>query len=300
MKKRKKQDEAPVSSVDRVFERHRKAAKLAQFKKARLRIFFAAIATGFLLIFGIYLSSDRSKISGIRISGNRWLSDDAILELIGINENSRSLFLFESLLQRAARQHPLIESITVHENAAGVVEITVTEKGLVGYRYLDKPEILTKEGELIEMSDDLSFLLNRLPLIVGFDGALEAEEEEEGELPLIQQLAKAMKNVDAEKIEMISEIHQVAFSYDDRAILCIMQDGNEVYGSFYSIDMLNSYNQVASALPQKKNCIYIDEMTGNPYTSLCPEELAEKEKEEAENSAEEGQETPQSEEKTEE
>ncbi len=289
MKKHKKQSDQAVSSVDRVFEEHRRALLRSQFKKMRFRIFLAAMLSGFLLIFAVYLSSDRSKIQGIRIRGNRWLQEDEILKLTGINENSRSLFLFESLIRQTAQNHPLIDSISIHQNDAGVVEIEVEEKQLVGYRYLTIPEILTAEGELIEMTDELSFLLSRLPLIIGFDAALTEEEMEKGELSQIQQLAKALKKVNPEKIEMISEIHQISFSYDDCAILCIMQDGNEVYGSFYSISVLNRYNEVASALPQKKNCIYIDEMSGNPYTSLCPEEQAQKEAEEAENAEEKAQ-----------
>lgn len=274
----------PLSSVDQVFEKHKKANQRAYFKRSKRRLFLAAMGCGFLLIFTFYLASDQSKIKGIRIVGNRWLSDEEIMTLTGINDQSRSLFLFESLIQRSALQHPLIESIKIQERGTGIVDIEVVEKQLVGYRYLSVPELVTSEGDLIEMTDEMFSLITQLPLIVGFsDEPVINLETEEVTPSLLAQLAKALKAVDPAKISLISEIHQYAYSYDQNGILCIMQDGNEVYGSLYSIDMLNDYNRVASALPQKKNCIYIDEMSGNPYTSLCPEELMQQEEEEAKN-----------------
>lgn len=278
-----KKGKEELSSVDQVFERHKKVTLNSQFKRSKSRLFLAAMITGMVLIFTVYLLSDQSKIAGVQVEGNQYLSTQEIMSITGINENSRSLFVFESLIQNTAKKHPLIQDVTIKEDAQGVIQILVTEKELVGYHYLSNPQILTKEGELIEMSDDLMFLITRIPLIVGFNA--NGSETEENELSLLQRLAKAMKAVDSSKIQMISEIHQYSYSYDENGILCRMQDGNRVYGSFYSIGVLNDYNKIASALPQKKNCVYIDEMTKNPYTSLCPEEqqaLEEQQKEQEE------------------
>lgn len=278
-----KKGKEELSSVDQVFERHKKVTLNSQFKRSKSRLFMAAIITGMILIFSVYLSSNQSKIAGVQVTGNHYLSTQEIMQITGLNENSRSLFVFESLIQNTAKKHPLIQAISIKEDADGVILIHVTEKDLVGYHYMSTPQILTKEGELIEMSDDLMFLITRIPLIVGFNS--DNTETEENELSLLQRLAKAMKDVDSSKIQMISEIHQYSYSYDENGILCMMQDGNRVYGSFYSIGVLNDYNKIASALPQKKNCVYIDEMTKNPYTSLCPEEqeaLEQQQKEEEE------------------
>lgn len=268
------------SSVERVFEEHRAKQIKKDFRKKKRKIFLLACLFGFLSAFLIYFVSDASKIKGIEVEGNHWLSDDKIIELSGLSENSNSLLIFDLLIQKNLRKEPLITSSSVSLSNQGIVTIEVKEKELIGYRYLDKPEMITKDGTLIEMSNEYASFLSRIPLITGFydeDGAL------------IQKLAKAFSEVDQKKVEQIAEIHQVTYSYDEYGIQCIMQDGNEIYGSFYSMEMLNSYNEVVSALKGKKSCIYIDEMSGNPYTSLCPDEL--KELENQENSDENSEKT---------
>lgn len=259
------------SSVERVFEEHRAKQIKKDFRKKKRKIFLLACLFGFLSAFLIYFLSDASKIKGIEVEGNHWLSDDKIIELSGLSENSNSLLIFDLLIQKNLSKEPLITSSSVSLSNQGIVTIEVKEKELIGYRYLDKPEMITKDGTLIEMSNEYASFLSRIPLITGFydeDGAL------------IQKLAKAFSEVDQKKVEQIAEIHQVTYSYDEYGIQCIMQDGNEIYGSFYSMEMLNSYNEVVSALKGKKSCIYIDEMSGNPYTSLCPDELKELENQE--------------------
>lgn len=268
------------SSVERVFEEHRAKQIKKDFRKKKRKIFLLACLFGFLSAFLIYFVSDASKIKGIEVEGNHWLSDDKIIELSGLSENSNSLLIFDLLIQKNLSKEPLITSSSVSLSNQGIVTIEVKEKELIGYRYLDKPEMITKDGTLIEMSNEYASFLSRIPLITGFydeDGAL------------IQKLAKAFSEVDQKKVEQIAEIHQVTYSYDEYGIQCIMQDGNEIYGSFYSMEMLNSYNEVVSALKGKKSCIYIDEMSGNPYTSLCPDEL--KELENQENSDENSEKT---------
>lgn len=268
-------------SVERVFEEHRQKQIRKDFKKKKRKLFLLGCLLGTLTAFIIYFFSDYSKIKGIEVVGNNWLSDDKVIELSGLNENSRSLLLFDFIVQNRLSQEPLIESSSLSLNDQGIVTLEIKEKELIGYRYLDKPEMITKEGTLIEMGSEYISFLSRIPLITGF-----YDEEDD----LILKLAKAFATVDQKKIEQIAEIHQVTYSYDDYGILCIMQDGNQIYGSFYSMEMLNSYNEVVSALKGKKSCIYIDEMSGNPYTSLCPDEVEALEKlENEQNNAENGE-----------
>lgn len=273
-----KNKDIQIDSVERVFEEHRQKQARKDFKKKKRKIFLLACFFGLVCSFFIYFISDASKIKGIEVEGNHWLSSERIIELSGLSENSRNLAVFSLLVENKINKEPLIQSSSISFNDQGIVTIEIQEKEVIGYRYLDKPEMITKEGSLVEMSNEYTSFLSKIPLVTGF-----YDEED----ILIQKLAKAFATVDQKKIEQIAEIHQVNYSYDEYGILCIMQDGNKVYGSFYSMEMLNSYNEVVSALKGKKSCIYIDEMSGNPYTSLCPEELeAEKNQENYENKAE--------------
>ena len=261
VKNTKKKKEATL--VDQVFQKQKRISGALRFKQNRFRLFFSAIFSGLILIFAFYLFSDFSKIKGVQINGNYYITDKEIMKIVGIDKNTRSLFLFEGLIQRFGQKHPLIQDLSLMELADGSVKIDVIEKQPVGYRYVTKPQILTSNGELIEMDKELEFLILQVPLIVGF--------ESEDDLSL-KMLAKALASIDPNKIEFISEVHQYSYSYDGNGIRCVMRDGNEVFGSFYSILVINEYNQIASVLPSERVCIFIDEMSLNPYTSFCPDE----------------------------
>ena len=51
-----------------------------------------------------------------------------------------------------------------------------------------------------------------------------------------------------------------------------MKDGNRLFTSYYSVDILNKYNGISSANKKVNACIYIDEFSKNAYTSICPEQ----------------------------
>jgi len=284
-------DTMQSDEIEIVFSEHRKLRKQEQFNKKKPKLFFFAILIFIVISFFLYFVSDFSKIKGITVNGNYLFTEQDIMDLTKINHDDIWLFLRQSQLNKLCEENPLIESITLEKNVDHTVNLIVKEKKMIGYRYLDIPELISSAGECIPLKENQNHLISRLPLIVGFNQTLTEEEQIAGEPSLIEKLAKAMSSVDSIRIEMIAEIHQFAYSYDQNGILCIMQDGNKVYGSMYSMEMLNSYNQVASALVKKQNCIYIDEMSGNPYVSLCPEEIealeAMKEKEENDKKADE-------------
>lgn len=265
-------DAIQSNEVEIVFSEHRKQRKQEQFNRQKPRLFFFSFLILIISLFGFYLLSDYSKVQRIIIEGNYLLSNEEIQELTDISYDDIWLFVNQSKINEIGQKNPLIDEITIEKKPQCLLVLHVKEKKVIGYRYLDYPELITDEGECIPLEDNQNHLLSRLPLIVGFNQMLTEEELNSDEPTLIKKLAKAMSAVDSIRIEMIAEIHQYEYSYDQNGILCIMQDGNEIYGSMYSMEMLNSYNQVASALVKKKNCIYIDEMSGNPYVSLCPEE----------------------------
>ena len=54
-------------------------------------------------------------------------------------------------------------------------------------------------------------------------------------------------------------------------ICLLMQDGNRFFSSYYSMDVLNSYNSIVSNLNQSDACIFVDEMSKSAYTQPCPQ-----------------------------
>ncbi len=247
------------STVDEVFEKHRFDVLRGRFLSNKMKVFVLAVITGFALIAAGFLLSSASKVRGIQVEGNYFLSEQQVLELSGITENSRYLFVFDSVAQDRLIASPLIESADVTVRKDGSVLIEVNEKVVLGYRYKKYPELVFADGTLLELSNEYSSLYAQVPLIVGFNDEMD-------------DFAEAFKNIPQKRIASISEIHRYEYTYDPNGLEFVMKDGNRFFASFYSCDVLNQYNGVASALSEKNVCLYADENSGNVYKSLCPEE----------------------------
>lgn len=260
------------STVDKVFEQHRFDVLRGRFLSNKVKVFVLAMISGFALVSIGFLLSSASKVRGIQIEGNYFLSEKQVLELSGITQNSRYLFVFDSVAQDRLNASPFIEDSEVTVRKDGSVLIDVKEKVILGYRYKKYPEIVFGDGTLMELSNEYSSLYAQIPLIVGFNDEME-------------EFADAFKHVPQKRIASISEIHRYEYTYDPNGLELIMKDGNRFFASFYSCDVINQYNGVASALTEKNVCLYADENSGNVFKSLCPEEaeaLASQEAEDAE------------------
>ena len=261
------------STVDKVFEKHRFIMRRNYFASNQMKVFVLAMLSGFVLIVLAFLMSDASKIRSIQISGNYFLSDEQVLSYSGISENSRYLFVFDSVSEDRLCTNPLIKDAQVKVDHQGIAYIEIQEKLILGYRYRKYPELIFGDGSVMELSNEYSYLYSQIPLIVGFNDEIE-------------DFAKAFENVPQKRIASISEIHRYEYSYDPNGLEFVMKDGNRFFASFYSADVINQYNGVASALTEKNVCLFADENSGNVYKSLCPEvaeALAQLEAENAEN-----------------
>ena len=246
------------STVDKVFEKHRFVMRRNYFHNNQMKVFVLAMMTGFLLVALGFFMSDVSKVKGIQISGNYFLTDEQILEASGINEDSRYLFVFDSVAIDQLCEHPMIQDAFVNVDSKGMVQIEIQEKLIIGYRYKKYPEVIFGDGTIMELSNEYSYLYSQIPLIVGFNDEIDS-------------FAKAFEDVHQKRISSISEIHRYEYSYDPNGLEFVMKDGNRFFASFYSADVINQYNGVASALSEKNVCLFADEHSGNVYKSVCPE-----------------------------
>lgn len=261
-------------TVEQVFEKHRFDVRRNRFMGNKMKVFVLSIISGFVLITLGFLASDASKVRGFTVSGNYFLSEDDVLELCGIDENSRYLFVFDSIAEDRLTSSPLVKSAEVKVKGNGTINIDIEEKIILGYRYKTYPEIVFQDGTMMELTNEYAYLYAEVPLIVGF-----YEEMDD--------FARAFEKVPQKRIASISEIHRYEYSYDANGLEFVMKDGNRFFASFYSADVINQYNGVASALTEKSVCLYADENSGNVYKSLCPEEVEALEELEAENAEDE-------------
>ncbi|MBR2577818.1 MAG: FtsQ-type POTRA domain-containing protein, partial [Erysipelotrichaceae bacterium] len=193
--------------------------------------------------------------------GNIYLSDKDIIELSGISEDDKYLLVFPKAKERKLLKSPYIEEATVRLLDDRLIQISVKEVKQVAYLYEDgESRILLINGERIKLDSDNSYLIEKLPLLEGYD-----KEQ-------ISEILRGFKLIEYGTINEISEIHRYPFSYDANMMEVIMRDGNFCFVSWTGLSMLDEYYRIVSGLdPSLGNvCIYLDELTKSGYTSICP------------------------------
>lgn len=250
------------TSVDLLIEQRKRQAQQKNFRRQKRRLFKAAIGCALIVMGTAYYFSDAALVKTVSVQGNVSLSRSDVLELAGITAHSRWLMVFTPQVKNALQQYPLIASASVRHERGNKIVIEIEEREPVGYRYIEEPEILLKDGSIVKMDERMVGLIARIPLIVGFQSAEQSAD-----------LAMAFRNVSAGMISLISEIQQFEVSYDPNMIRLIMHDGNQFFSSYYSMDVLNEYNSIVSNLNKAQSCIYVDEMSKSAYTQLCPGEV---------------------------
>ncbi|MEG0177788.1 cell division protein FtsQ/DivIB [Anaerorhabdus sp.] len=271
IKKRKKKDE-PIkeekSAVDEVFERRKRIKADFSFRKSQPLLFIAAIICALITIGCAYYFSPTSKVKSIRVTNNYYLEKDYIKNLSEITLDNRYYLVVDYLVEKKLEESELIKNATVRHKNQGVIEIEIEEETPFGYRYLEQGELLLTNGKSVPLASEYLDIIAKVPYIDGF----ETEEQ-------LLHIAKAFQKVDRNIIESISEVSQYSMSYDENTIRLFMRDGNNFFASYYSLEMINSYNEIASDFIGNGQCIYSDESLKVAFTSTCPWDLVAEEKE---------------------
>lgn len=254
---------------NRLFHIRRYTKEANAFERGKRYCLVLAVFLSLLIIGTIYFMSDISNIYRITIRGNSYLSDEMILEMSGLNQDSKFLLTFPFMVERKVKNNELIADCKVERADGRLLIINVTEKKLLGYTFTDKGNVLLAEGgEFIPITQDNISLIAYVPVIEGFD---------EKALSLI---AKNLIRCDTRIINEISEIH----NYQElkfQNIMIVMRDGNYIFSSAYGLEILNKYFDMISSYHSTDNqCYYFEDISGNAYTSACPWEPEEEKKEE--------------------
>ncbi len=265
---KQKTEKNTQTAVDQVFEKRRKIKMKFDFIKAKPLIFLLACLSGFLLIVFMVVASSASKVKVISVQGNSYFSVEEIEKIAGVSKKDIFYFLFPSRIEERLEKSIFISDaqVTLHEN--NIVKIKINEEAPIAYRYDDKAEILLKNGQLVEMDEKYLHLIARIPYLQGFD----TEDQ-------LYALTRSFRDVKQEVIEMISEISRYPMTYDENMIQLLMMDGNYFFSSYFSMETLNAYPQIASELVENGVCIYADESLQVAYTSECPWDIKIEEKE---------------------
>ena len=207
----------------------------------------------------IYLVLDVSNVSSISVNGNIYLKDEDVISLSELDTNKKYIFVNASNIENKIKTNELIDLCKVEKLDDRSIVINVSEKKAIGYGQLEGNNVLfLADGSTIALTKNNLYLIGRVPLIEGFTN---------NNLILIE---KNLSNVDEKIINEISEIHYYpSLKFQDHEI--IMRDGNYIFTSVYGLDILNKYHSMASIFSgDEKRCYYIEDISGNAYTSSCP------------------------------
>ena len=251
---------APAKSIDTVFEERAAASDNETFARIKRGVFMRAVFLSVLLLAVGYILSPDSRVKAVSVRGNNYLSGKYIEDLSGIRVNDLFYIQFPGALSAKIQKDPMIADASVRLLRNNLVEITVTEKQPIGYRYDEEvPTILFTDGSICDLTSDYMRILARIPYITGFN-------DETATHLLTSGFGDVMPSV----IESMAEVIQYPLSYDDEAVEIRMRDGGVFFGNYFSLGLINNYETISALMTNKDLCVYADNATTVAAARACP------------------------------
>lgn len=248
--------------INDLLDERKKNKENIAFRNKQVNLFSWAIVFSVVLIAIIYYLLPFSKVKAVSVTGTNYLTSSYVEELSGVNYNSRYFLVFPSSVAKKIKKNALIEDCTVRLLSNNIVQINITEKKPVGYRYEENtPYILFADGSKTELTSDYMSIISRIPFIVGFT------TDEQTHL-----LTQALSEVSDVMLEEISEIRQYSLKYDDETLEIQMREGGYFFTDYYNISLINNYHETYVKLKNKDYCIYAEGSSDNRILSgrACP------------------------------
>ena len=225
------------------------AKKIVKRRKLKLISIFLFILIAIVLYFLIKFSLE-FKIQNIYVHNTKYLNDEYIIELAGIEEYPSFILSFSNKLESNLLQSPYIKNATVKKAFLGIINIYIEESEVLFYKEYDKKFVLDNFREVDNLLYDFSSVrvINYIPDTI------------------YTNFLSKFASIDSEVRKKISQIKYDPSEYDDSRFLLYMIDGNYVYITITKMDSLNYYNEIYSTLEGKKGVLYLD--SGNHFQSF--------------------------------
>ncbi len=225
------------------------AKKIVKRRKLKLISIFLFVLIAIVLYFFIKFSLE-FKIQNIYIHNTKYLNDEYIIELAGIEEYPSFILSFSNKLENSLLESPYIKNATVKKAFLGIINIYIEESEVLFYKEYDKKYVLDNFIEVDNLLYDFSSVrvINYIPDTI------------------YSTFLSKFANIDLEVREKISQIKYDPSEYDDSRFLLYMIDGNYVYITITKMDSLNYYNEIYPTLEGKKGVLYLD--SGNHFQAF--------------------------------
>ena len=258
-------DKQKILNKNTFLNKRKNAKIISHYEKAKSGYLLLSVFLSLLIIGTLYLLLDVSNIKSIKVEGNVYLKDGDVINSSGLSLNTKYIsLLYTEPTNIRMKNNPLYDECSVKLLDDHSVLISVKEKKIIGYAYENNANNLILEDDTrVALNKDNMYLIEKVPLLAGFT--------KEDTILIEKNLAK----VDYKMINEISEMHYYPeLKYQDHKI--IMRDGNNIFTSVYGLNLLNRYYDIVSSdTSSGHKCYYVEDISGNVYSSACPWETIE-------------------------
>ncbi len=207
-----------------------------KINKRRILIFLAIV----LFIVFFFYKLFTVNISNIYIEGNKYFSDQKIIDIAGLNNYPNSLENLSYLIENKLEKNKYILSSKVHKNIfLNKVYISIKENYPLFYYKIEDKTVLYN-GDKVDDKFISTVVINSIPNTI-YDKFL-----------------KSMEELNLDILTRISEIEYKPNDVDQERFFLIMNDGNYVYLTLYKFNNMNKYLNIIKTFENKKGILYLD------------------------------------------
>ncbi|HLR59355.1 MAG TPA: FtsQ-type POTRA domain-containing protein [Pseudogracilibacillus sp.] len=215
--------------------------KQARKQKANRRLVFYLSIFLILISIIVYLQSPLSNIKEIKITGNTIISDEAIIDKVGLNKDTKIWTINSKKLNKKLKKNPIIKSVNVKRKLPSTILIKVNEYKVVGY-------VVTKEinkavlenGTIVESEED-AFDLSTAPFLYEF------KDKE-----VLNRMTKELNELPEYIFDLISEVRWTPSKNNEYKIEMYMVDGFIVNTTIRNFsENMKVYPSIVSQLDSK-------------------------------------------------
>lgn len=203
-------DEKKVISIEDRIPKLKEARK----KKANRRLVYYLSVLFVLIFIIVYLQSPLSNVKTVHVEGNKYITDETIMTLTGMNEKTNIWEVSSKKLEEKLLEEPLIKEAKVARKLPQSIQITIEEHFIAGLVEEEATyALILPNGKKVAMSTN-PVDLSEAPLLKGFkdDESLTA-------------MAKQLSMTDLEVFHLISEIVWQESDGSQSKIMLYMNDG---------------------------------------------------------------------------
>ncbi|GGB45171.1 cell division protein DivIB [Lentibacillus populi] len=222
--------------------------KQARKKKANRRLIFYLSIFFLLISIIVYLQSPLSNVKTVAVTGNSFISDEAIVEKSNITNKTNIWTINETDIKKRLHKNPTIKSVEITKKLPRTVEIHLSEYDRVGYINVDGAfHPILGNGQVLTSIKEKS-INGDAPLLMDFSDKAN-----------LRKMTSELNKLPDSILNMISEIHWKPTDEDKNKIMLYMNDGYLVDGTIrdFATKMKVYPSIVAQLNPDKKGIIHI-------------------------------------------